>query len=301
MESIPHLGELTALCTALLWTLCAMAFSEAGRRVGSLSVNVIRLCMAGLMYVVYGALVRGLPFPTDADPTAWKYLGLSGLVGFFIGDLALMRAFVLIGPRLGMLIFSLAPPITAMLAAGFLGERLTWLDWIGMATVLGGVGWVVAERRAPSVWLAQTRRELMKGAGLAFIGAFCQALGLVLGKKGMGSYDPFASSQIRLLVALPAFLLLALVLRRGPRLVAACRDRRVMALLLGGAFTGPFLGVGLALFSMQHAPAGVVSTLLSLPPILILPLSYLFYREAITLRAVVGAAVAVGGVVLLVW
>lgn len=82
-----RIGELAALGTATCWTVTAIAFEVAGRRVGSLAVNLVRLALAAVLLAGYGALVRGLPFPTDATPHAWMWLSLSGFVGFTLGDL----------------------------------------------------------------------------------------------------------------------------------------------------------------------------------------------------------------------
>jgi drug/metabolite transporter (DMT)-like permease len=69
--------------------------------------------------------------------------------------------------------------------------------------------------------------------------------------------------------------------------------------IVGGAIAGPFLGVWLSLIAVQHAPIGVASTLMSLPPILLIPLAWLIFKERITQRAIVGTALALAGVAVL--
>ena len=96
---IERAGELAALGTASCWVVSALSFEAAGKRVGSLSVNLIRLVMAFVPLSLYGLITRGLAFPIDAEPRAWGWLGLSGMIGFVIGDLCLFRAFVMIGQR----------------------------------------------------------------------------------------------------------------------------------------------------------------------------------------------------------
>jgi len=41
-----YLGEIAGLLTAVFWTVTSLAFESAGKKVGSLSVNLIRLVMA---------------------------------------------------------------------------------------------------------------------------------------------------------------------------------------------------------------------------------------------------------------
>ena len=141
-----HLGELAALGTAVCWTFSALSFTAAGKRVGSLNVNLLRLALALVMLAGYGWIVRGHPWPTDASGTTWRWLLLSGFIGFFIGDLCLFEAFVLVGTRLSTLLMSLAPPLTAVSGWLILGERLSGRDWLGMTITVTGTILVLVER-----------------------------------------------------------------------------------------------------------------------------------------------------------
>ncbi|HPV56309.1 MAG TPA: EamA family transporter, partial [Tenuifilaceae bacterium] len=87
-------GELAALLTAVFWTITALAFESASRKVGSLSVNLIRLFAAFIFLSLYAWAVRGVPFPTDAGTHQWIWLSISGLVGFVLGDLFLFQSYV---------------------------------------------------------------------------------------------------------------------------------------------------------------------------------------------------------------
>ena len=129
---IPHAGELAALGTAVCWTITALCFEAAGRRVGSLTVNLLRLVLAIGLLAAAGWVFRGLPLPTDATPRAWLWLTVSGLVGFTFGDLCLFRAFVVLGSRLSTLMMSLAPPLAALIGWLVLGEVLSGRDLLGM-------------------------------------------------------------------------------------------------------------------------------------------------------------------------
>ncbi|HOX45669.1 MAG TPA: DMT family transporter [Myxococcota bacterium] len=292
--AVASLGELAALGTATCWTVTALAFEAAGRRVGSLAVNLLRLALAAGIYSLFGLANRGLALPTDASAHAWLWLSLSGLVGFTLGDLCLFRALVLVGARLSMLIMALVPPLTALLGWVFLGEALTWLDGLGMLLTLVGVGWVVLERRPPDPRGADPRAR-WSGLALALGGAAGQAVGLVLSKHGMGEYDAFAASHIRVLAGLGGFVLLFTACGLWGRLRPAFKDRRAMAQLGLGALFGPFLGVSLSLLAVQHTQAGVAATLMALVPVLVIPAAWLLRREPVTLRALAGACIAVAG------
>jgi drug/metabolite transporter (DMT)-like permease len=292
----PYAGELAALGTACCWTVTALAFESAGKRVGSLPVNLIRLVLGLAFLSVFGAISRGLPLPTDASPQAWLWLSASGLVGFAFGDLCLFQALVVIGARLSILLMALVPPLTALLGWVVLGERLDVLEWLGMALTIGGVAWVVLERpqteRGP-------RNVRLGGILLGIGGALGQAVGLVLSKYGMGRYDAFAATQIRVLAGLAGFAVVFFAIGGWGKVFAALRDRGAMARTGLGAFFGPFLGVSLSLVAVQYAATGVAATIMAIQPVLILAPAAMIQKERVSLRAILGAVVAVGGAALL--
>ena len=65
--------------------------------------------------------------------------------------------------------------------------------------------------------------------------------------------------------------------------------------LVAGTLLGPVLCVWMSLVAVRSLDAGVASTLMSLSPVLVLPIARIVDRERIGWRAAVGAAVAVGG------
>jgi drug/metabolite transporter (DMT)-like permease len=298
MDPAPFLGESAALATAACWALTALAFESAGRRVGSLPVNLIRLVVGFALLVPLAWVRRGLPFPVDAAPSAWLWLGVSGLIGFAFGDLCLFRAFVLVGSRVAVLLMSLVPPMTALIGGAVLDESLTAREWTGMAITVAGIAWVVRERRPDAVEGGGPLpvRGILLGVG----GALGQAVGLVLSKLGMGDYDAFAANQIRVLAGIAGFAAIFTAGGLWSRLPAALRNPQAMRRTAFGGVFGPFLGVSLSLVAVQHTEAGVAATLMALTPVLILPLAAVLRRERVSVRAAAGALVAVAGTAVLV-
>ena len=313
------LGELAAVGTACCWTVSSLAFSAAGRRMGSLSLNLVRLVIAFLLVTTYCTIRRGTPLPLDASPRTWFWLLTSGLVGYVLGDLCLFRAFVLIGPRLSMLIMALAPPITAVLGFFLLNERISSLGIIGMAITIAGVAWVVRERpvstfgasgglRPPapqtpdptnSAAASISKRDLQQGILLGLGGAFGQALGLVLSKIGMGNYDPVASGQIRIIAGMLGFSAIFTAVGWWRKTREGIRDKTAVGYATLGALVGPVLGVSLSLVAVQLTETGVAATIMSTTPVLIIPVVILSGQERVSTRAGIGAVLAVAGVALL--
>ena len=121
MEMIDSkIGAMAALATAFCWTVMGMFFESAGKRVGSLAVNFIRLVFGFIFISIFTYFSRDYLFPTDATLHNWTWLGVSGAIGFFLGDLFLFQAYIEIGTRITLLIMAASPPITAFLGFIFL-------------------------------------------------------------------------------------------------------------------------------------------------------------------------------------
>ncbi len=297
-----YLGEIAGILTAVFWTVTSLAFESAGKRVGSLAVNLIRLVIAFFFIGFYSWAVRGFFFPTDATFFQWKWLALSGLIGFVIGDLLLFQAFVVVGARISMLMMALAPPFTALIGWMMLGEVLSAQNFLGMAVTLTGIIIVVLKRETISQNGKNVKRlkssYSVQGILLALGGALGQAAGLVISKKGMGDYDAFSSTQIRVLTGIIGFSVLFFFINRWPRVQAALRNIPAMKRITLGAFFGPFLGVSFSLLAVQHTKAGIAATLMAISPVLIIPPAVILFKEKVNWKEILGAVITVGGVAL---
>jgi len=302
-----HIGHFAALLTAMFWTITALAFEAASKKIGSMIVNILRLIVGFLFLSVFIYLYRGLLLPVDASAREWFYLSLSGLIGFVFGDLCLFQAFVVIGARISMLIMALAPPITALIGWIILGETLSLKSWFGMTLTIAGIALVVLKRHPKDENNGTFRKVKFNypiwGILLAFGGALGQGAGLVLSKYGMGGfkpgtigYDSFAATQIRVIAGIVGFSILFTFLGFWKEAFRALTFRKPMLQLSLGAFFGPFLGVSFSLIAIKYADTGIAATIIAIVPILIIPPSMILYKEKVTYKEMIGAILAVSGV-----
>lgn len=293
------LGELASLATAVLWTGSATFFTIAGRRLGSAVLNRTRLLLAVIFLLVTHTLLLGTPLPLDASPDRWLWLGLSGVIGLAIGDAMLFQTYVLIGPRLGLLMLSTAPLISALLAWAMLGESLLPIEWLGVVLTIAGIAWVVTRGSGPL--LDRHQPHYLQGIVLGLGAAVCQAAGLTLSKLGLGGDFPALSGVvIRMLagfVALWGWTLLRGQI--GETFTCWSQDRGALVPAVAGAIVGPFLGVWMSLIGVQLARVGVASTIMALPPVFLLPVSHFILKEDINWQAWAGTFVAIAGSALL--
>jgi drug/metabolite transporter (DMT)-like permease len=291
-----HSGEFAALLTACFWTITSLSFESASNKIGSVSVNILRLVIGFVFLSIFTLIYRGMIFPADAGSLNWFWLILSGLVGFVFGDLFLFKSYTLIGSRFAMLIMTLVPPLTAFFGFIILGERLTMFNFLGMALAFMGIAIAIFSRNGNGDRLSLKLSP--RGILYAFGGAVGQALGLILSKLGMRDYDPFAATQIRILAGIFGFTFLVTVLRRWNAVTSSVLNRPAMIQTATGAFFGPFLGVSFSLVAIKNTEAGIASTIMALVPVLIILPAVVLYKQKVTFAEVAGAFISVAGVAL---
>ena len=292
------IGEIAALITAVCWSFTSIFFTVAGQAAGSNVVNRMRLLFASLLLLITHTVVTGYPIPINAGLHQWGWLGLSGIIGLVIGDAMLFRAFVMIGTRISMLILSLVPILSTLLAWIFLNEKLGPVEIVAILLTIGGIAWVVSERKNGDN--THDQRRFIIGLLMAFGGAIGQALALITAKKGFSSNFPALSANIiRILTAMVILWLIELFQGRIRSNFQFWHLPKARNCLIGGAIFGPFLGIWLSLVAIKYAHIGIASTLMALPPLFLIPLTHWVFGDRITARAVIGTLVATAGVAMI--
>jgi len=293
-----YLGEIAGLLTSVAWSGTSVLFTKATQQVGSIVVNRIRVLLALAFLMLLNLVFYGYLLPTGAGLERWLWFGLSGAIGYALGDVFLFQSFLCIGAQRGMLMMSLAPLMSAALAWIFFDETLTALQLLGVLVTLAGVALVILRRRNAA---SHASCSPAQGALFGLGAAASQAVGYVLSKQGLvGDFPPLAGNSIRMLAAVLALWVLASLqgkVRETFRSVQARRD--VLTWLALAAFTGPVLGATLSLYALQNTQVGIASTLIALPPVFLLPVSWLVFKEKFDWGAVIGTLTAIGGVAIL--
>ncbi len=298
-----YTGELISIGVAFSWTATALLSEFGSKRLGNLTLNVLRMGLALFFSSVMFGAVTGNPLPGGATAEACGWMLLSGLVGYVIGDYCLFQCYIIIGSRYGQLFMTLAPLSAAIMAWVTLGQQMTAMSIVAMVVTLSGIAISVVGRGEHH---KVTLRLPVRGVLFAIAAALCQGIGLVLSKIGMDHYAPppemplwllpFSANFYRCLAGIAGFSLL-LWLRDGMRpLHQALHDRKGLAAAIATTVFGPFVGVGFSLMAVQYTAAGIASTLMAMTPVIILLPSYWLFHEEITWRAVLGAIISVCGV-----
>ena len=298
-----YIGELISIGVAFSWTATALLSEFGSKRLGNLTLNVLRMGLALVFSLVLFMVVTGNLLPPGASAEAAGWMLLSGVVGYVIGDFCLFQCYIIIGSRYGQLFMTLAPLAAALMAWITLGQQMTGMSILAMFITLAGIGISVLGRgEHHKVGL----KLPLNGVLFAIGAAMCQGIGLVLSKIGMDHYEatanmpdwliPFSANFYRCVAGIIGFTLL-LYFRKGlDPLREAIRDKKGLAVATATTVFGPFVGVGFSLMAVQYTAAGIASTLMAMTPIIILLPSYWLFHQKITWRAVAGAVISVVGV-----
>jgi len=252
---------------AFLWAITVTVFTFAARRAGAAVVNTTRLALAFLLLLVLHAAWTGHPWPADLGSGRTFWLFLSGVVGFTVADGLGLTSFLHLGPRLGMLIQTLAPAFSVVAAYAFFGERVAWTKLAAMAVTLGGLALVVTQGADPR----QPRAGRLPWKGLLL--ALGQSAGQILSVKGLeGGVSTLSGNVVRMAGGAAGGVLLLAISGRRSDLAAPWRRGATALQVLSGTVLGVLGGGLLALYALGHAPVGPAATLLSMVPVFLLPI-----------------------------
>jgi len=290
------IGELSALAAALLWSTSSFVFTAATFRIGTIQLNISRMIIAALLLLIT-FLIFDINYSINSNQIL--YLSLSGFVGLVVGDSFLFKSFNLIGPRMGLLLLSFNPAFAAIFAYIILGEVLSFYAIFGMLITLIGITLVVLEKPKNTEGKFKiTHFGIMCGI-LAAIG---QGVGLVLAKMAYtdGEIHSLVATFVRIAAAVVIMFPIAVLFKKykNPFKLFA-NDKKSFGLVVLGAIIGPYLGITLSFLAIVYTQVGIASTLMSTMPIIMLPMSKIIYKEKLSIKAIVGAFIAVAGVALL--
>jgi drug/metabolite transporter (DMT)-like permease len=297
----PFTGEIAALAAAFLWAIATVVYGSVGRRIPPRELNLVKGSLA-LAMLLATLLLTASPSPFS-EPRALVLLMLSGVIGIGLGDTVYFKALQQIGARRTLLLGILAPPMAALVAVVFLGETLSLGGWLGIVVTVLGVAWVITERtpgREPSRVIG-SEQKMRRGIAFGLAAAVAQAIGAVLAHAALSesSITPLWGAFLRLAAGL-LMLVVWIAAARQPvgRWLREGQSGKVWGRLLFAVFAGTYLAIWLQQVALKLTSAGVAQTLLATSPLFVLPLAA-WTGEKVTLRAAIGAAIALAGIAVL--
>ena len=287
-----------ALLAAFSWSISSLISADITRILGGIGFNRLRLIFVSIMLLSYAT------FQKTWDTINIEYLNViivSGVIGIFLGDTLLFMALKRIGPRRNNILFSLAAPFTVILNILALQQKMSLIEITGCILVFIGVVVAISYGNSKN---NNHRWELIEGSikiGILFgiLAALCQSIGLIMMKPILDQgADPIASAAIRCTISA---LLLSLTYISKSNLIGSninFTTSTILKTIISG-FLGMALGMSLLLIALQKADAGIVATLSSTSPIMILFLLWIITKKIPSIGAWIGTIIAIIGTCLI--
>jgi drug/metabolite transporter (DMT)-like permease len=297
-----------ALLAALLFATSAICAYRSSTQIGGAEVNFWRICMAtfclGLWANFFGNGMEGSAFPIFV---------VSGLCGIGLGDTAYFQALPRLGSRRAVLLTQCSIPVFAILIEWlWLGTTLSAAEYLCVGTILIGVAVALAPRDHAKI----PARQLQVGIAFTILAGLFSAFGAVLARKAYAvlhengeHLDPGTTGFQRMLggIFLPAIILLAAKWKSAhahgglleEKMLHISREKwkRVWPWVLGNSLAGQTLGVTCVQWALEKTPTGIVMTITATTPLILLPMTRIVEKEKIGIRSLLGATIAVLGVI----
>jgi len=290
------IGELSALGAAIFWSISPYIFTEAVNRIGSFNLNLSRLFVSSILLLLV-SLAFGVSLAVPS--LQLFYLVVSGIIGLVFGDSFLFKSMKEIGPRYTMILMSSNPAMGAIIAYFAFNEHISWVGILGMFITFFGIVLVVFQQNGKE--LGKYKPTLI-GILFGFLAALGQAVGLIFTKLAyfVNPIHPFSASFYRIF---PSFLILLVIGilagRLGSELPKMLKSNSTYLLVILGSIIGPFSGIILSFIAVTHIQVGIAATIMSLQPILMLPISKYVQKERLSVQSILGAILSVAGIALL--
>jgi drug/metabolite transporter (DMT)-like permease len=288
----PTLGALCALGSACTWALTSLIVRTLNPVLGSVAINALRTTAGGVLLLAMVLALDGPGGLAAISAEALLLFAVSIVAAIAIGDTVFFESTRRLGLARGMTIAMTYPLMSAVLAAAFLDEPLTPRLAAGAVLTLGGLMLIVRERggeaTAPGTWWL--------GVGAATLAALAWAVSAVALEAPLQEVDAVTAQAIRLPIA--GLLLLATPWGWGAVGQVRAGERWVLALMavltvLTVASSVMFVA------AVKFTGVAVAVVLSSTAPMFAMPLGLLFLGERLAPGPVIGALIAMAGIVVI--
>jgi drug/metabolite transporter (DMT)-like permease len=280
------IGYLLAICAAAIWSTVALSATRIVRYFGSYNYNLLRLLGIIVIFFPYVYINwESLYF----NQSIFSAIVLSSVIGIIIGDTFLFVCLKRLGPRRQALLFSMQIPFTIILAEVFLQTLPSLTELIGCALIFSGILIAIQfNRTIPDDDLENIQGNkytgLFAGIGLAL----CQSIGIILMKPALQTTDPIIVSYLRVIVA-AVIMFGSLFFIKNNQLWDKMKNIKITLFSIFLGFMGMGVGMTMLIYALKYGNPGVISTLSSTMPIMIIPILWIVTKNYAGHLAVVGA------------
>ncbi|KJY89464.1 membrane protein [Vibrio neptunius] len=286
-------GEIAALSAAVVWAMATWIYSQFSHHFSAMQLNIVKgVAASGMMLVA----LPWIEMPTMViSSTHLAILAVSGIIGIAAGDSAYFASLKRIGANKTLLLESLAPPLSGVLALVALGSVLPLQSWLGVLLTTLAVTFVIFQ---PDARGEQTN---WSGVGFGLLASVCQASGVVISHYALvaGDLSPLLGALIRLSIGVLVVAMVIAFFEKKPfssiKKHLGQLTKSAFLWLLGAIFVGTFLALWLQQIALKHANPAIAQTLIATSPVFMLGI-YVVKGEKVAAKSIIGTLAAIVGV-----
>jgi len=290
--SLPHLGEILALASAVVWAIAVVLFRISGRTVGPFALNLYKNAVALVLFVpLLPAL--GLPVLPSVPASDYVLLLASGFLGIAVSDTLFFTSLNILGASLLAIVDCVYSPFIIILSFAFLGERLNPWQLLGVVLIASAIGIMAWKSGGENGKIP--RRDLVRGIVMGVLAMLTVAIGIVMIKPMLAHTDVFWATAMRLVGGLGG-LLLFLPFHPGRRMILKpLLDLSRWKVLVPASLLGSFLSLLFWVAGMKYTLASIAAVLNQMNVIFIFILAAVFLHEKATPWKLVAVGLAFVG------
>ncbi len=292
---MPHgIGELFSILSAAAWAVGVILYRRLGESLPPLQLNFLKNCLVFMMLIPAIPLLHGFALPSFSGQQIFLSV-LSGLIGIGLADTLYFRALNEVGAgRMGIL-GNFYSPFVLLLSFIFLGDRLNPWQWCGFALVSSGV--FLASK--PSAVEASRPAHYFRGLMFGLLSIGLMAISIILVKRVLEAQPLLWVTGLRMLGAIIGMMLIA-TFRKELFLLKPPKAMRWRPLIIA-AFVGQFVAMVFWLAGYKFTSASVAAILNETASVFILLLAWLWLKEPLTRRGLIGVGLTLSGVSFMLW
>ncbi len=290
------LGEIFSLASAVIWAFAVILFTRIGTRLPPFELNLVKNLIGFLLLLLTSLIIEGFALPL-MDLQQWMILIVSGVIGIAVADTLYMKALNTLGAGSTGVIAALYSPFVVLLSMAYLGEALSFLQWLGLLAVLSGVLLISLEK--PQKELPGSIR--LKGILLGASSVFLTALGVVMMKPVLEQQPFFWSSSLRFLAGIIGMLIYLRFIGNWRVSVQIICAPQQWPTIIAASILGGYLAMTLWLAGYKYTDASIAAILNETTSIFIVLLAWLMLKESVSRTKILGCACAFIGVCLVLF
>ncbi len=299
LESIPYIGEILALGSAVSWSGAVIFFKKSGESMPPMALNLFKnfVALPPLILTVY--FLGQLNHTVSATQLWLMFFG--GVVGIAVADSFFFAALERLGAGRSAILNTLYSPIFVVLAFLIWGneEKMNGTQAFGGAMIVGGVllATLSGSRNAPEI----PKKTLVIGVLFEIAQLLLMGLSLIPLNKIIDDQPFMWAATIRLSGGTCALVLLCLLVPRYRKYWGVFRPQRSWRFSIPGSLLGTYVAMACWMGGFKYTDKVATAALLNQSStIFTVIFAWIFLKEPLTRRRIVALTLALYGAAIVI-